>query len=377
MRYSTIVEQNDKTLLEIIGALEQFEKDRFIAGIQARHYTKFQMEQTLDMVRSYQARMNMEARALMRFAENFIQQFATDNNKCYKEAERYFNRIRSTLCALKKVFQKTTPRSMAQLPEGAKQPTVFERSALSYGACVMDMYGLASYDEVVQQLYHELETLMTTATGTLALCHQMIENEAMIREDMELLKSIYQNSCQELLSGMRDYADLMESPQQLPETELNKRKAKAHSMDEFLKTEYHNVPKKEFKKFVWLEAIRQGQNNGLTEEEIYLWSNNREKVEKVRWAIEHFDAMDVEGQQGKLESKTLVFFLKWCGVGQTKEKRLYQYFCDTYRGRYSLLVWSAVSKERKDQRESGITDRGAAATFQQMIENLQEEAAAV
>ena len=72
MRYSTIVEQNDKTLLEIIGALEQFEKDRFIAGIQARHYTKFQMEQTLDMVRSYQARMNMEARALMRFAENFI-----------------------------------------------------------------------------------------------------------------------------------------------------------------------------------------------------------------------------------------------------------------------------------------------------------------
>ena len=372
MRYSTIVEQNDKTLLEIIGALEQFEKDRFIAGIQARHYTKFQMEQTLDMVRSYQARMNMEARALMRFAENFIQQFATDNNKCYKEAERYFNRIRSTLCALKKVFQKTTPRSMAQLPEGAKQPTVFERSALSYGACVMDMYGLASYDEVVQQLYHELETLMTTATGTLALCHQMIENEAMIREDMELLKSIYQNSCKELLSGMRDYADLMESPQQLPETELNKRKAKAHSMDEFLKTEYHNVPKKEFKKFVWLEAIRQGQNNGLTEEEIYLWSNNREKVEKVRWAIEHFDAMDVEGQQGKLESKTLVFFLKWCGVDKKKEKRLYQYFCNTYKGRYQPLVWSAISKERKDHHDRGYSDRGSAATFQHMLDALSE-----
>ena len=372
MRYSTIVEQNDKTLLEIIGALEQFEKDRFIAGIQARHYTKFQMEQTLDMVRSYQARMNMEARALMRFAENFIQQCATDNNKCYKEAERYFNRIRSTLCALKKVFQKTTPRSMAQLPEGAKQPTVFERSALSYGACVMDMYGLASYDEVVQQLYHELETLMTTATGTLALCHQMIENEAMIREDMELLKSIYQNSCQELLSGMRDYADLMESPQQLPETELNKRKAKAHSMDEFLKTEYHNVPKKEFKKFVWLEAIRQGQNNGLTEEEIYLWSNNREKVEKVRWAIEHFDAMDVEGQQGKLESKTLVFFLKWCGVDKKKEKRLYQYFCNTYKGRYQPLVWSAISKERKDHHDRGYSDRGSAATFQHMLDALSE-----
>ena len=255
--------------MEIIGALDQFEQNRFIASLQARHYTPFQIEQTLDMIRSYQARMNMEARALMKFSESFIQEFATDNNKCFTEAQRYFNRIRSTLCALKKVFQKTTPRSMAQLPEGAKQPTVFDRSPLSYGACVIDMYGLASYDEVVQQLYHELETLLTTATATLALCHQMIENEAVIRQDVQLLKSIYQNSCQQLLSGMRDYADLMD-PLQVPETELDRRKAKARSMDDFLKSEYHNVAKKEFRQFVWLEAVRQGQNNGMTEEETYL-----------------------------------------------------------------------------------------------------------
>ena len=38
MRYSTIVEKNDKTLLEIIDMLEQFEKDKFIAGLQMRHY---------------------------------------------------------------------------------------------------------------------------------------------------------------------------------------------------------------------------------------------------------------------------------------------------------------------------------------------------
>ena len=131
MRYTTIVEKSDKTLLEIIGALEQFEKDRFIAGIQARHYTKFQIEQTLDMVRSYQSRMNMEARSLMCFSENFIQQFATDNNKCFNEAQRYFNRIRSTLCALKKVFQKTTVRSMVQLPSTVSFTPCSSRTASS------------------------------------------------------------------------------------------------------------------------------------------------------------------------------------------------------------------------------------------------------
>ena len=372
MRYSTIVEKDDRTLLEIIDMLEQFEKERFIAGLQMRHNSTFQIAQTLDMVRSYQSRLNIEARALVNFSESFIQQFATDNNKCFKEAQRYFNRIRSTLCALKKVFHVTCQRSMAQLPEGKEQPSVFERSPLGKGAYMVDMYGLTSYDDAVQQLYHEMETLLTTATATLALCHQMIENEAMIREDAELLKSIYQNSCQQLMGSVREYADMMEAPEQLPETELNKRRRQARSMDDFLRTEYHNVAKQEFKKYVWLEAVRQGRNDGLTEEETYLWPNNHEKVEAVRWAIKNFDMMDVEGQLGKVDSVSMVYFLKWCGVEKAKEKRLYQYFCDTYRGRLQPLVWSSVSKERKEQRERGVTDRGAAATFQRMIDAVTE-----
>ena len=372
MRYSTIVEKDDRTLLEIIDMLEQFEKERFIAGLQMRHNSTFQIAQTLDMVRSYQSRLNIEARALVNFSECFIQQFATDNNKCFKEAQRYFNRIRSTLCALKKVFHVTCQRSMAQLPEGKEQPSVFERSPLGKGAYMVDMYGLTSYDDAVQQLYHEMETLLTTATATLALCHQMIENEAMIREDMDLLKSIYQNSCQQLMGSVREYADMMEAPEQLPETELNKRRRQARSMDDFLRAEYHNVAKQEFKKYVWLEAVRQGRNGGLTEEETYLWPNNHEKVEAVRWAIKNFDMMDVEGQLGKVDSVSMVYFLKWCGVEKAKEKRLYQYFCDTYRGRLQPLVWSSVSKERKEQRERGVTDRGAAATFQRMIDAVTE-----
>ncbi len=371
MRYSTIVEQDDKTLLEIISALEQFEQSRFIAGIQARKYSPYQIEQTLDMVRVYQLRMNMEGRSLTKFAETFIQQFATDNNKCFESAARYFNRIRSTLCALKKVFQKTCQRSMAQLPDG-KVPSVFERSLLAKGAYVVDMYGLDSYSNTVQQLYVELNTLLTSATNILGLCHQMIENEAMIRDDVEQLKMIYHESCQSLMSSVREYADFMGVSEQLPETELNKRKAKAGSMKEFLQKEYHNVAKQEFKKFVWLEAVRQGRSGGLTEEETYLWVDDHRKVRLVHWVIDHFDELNVEGQQGKIDSTLIVYFLKWCGVEPKKERRLYMYFCDNYKGRLQPLVWSAVSKERKEQRENGITARGAALAFQRMLDALPE-----
>lgn len=377
MRYLTIVEKDDKTLVEIIDALEQFEEERFVAGIQARHYTKYDIEQALDMVASYQSRMNIEARSLVRFSETFIQQFATDNNKCFERAERYFNRIRSTLCAIKKVFQKTTPRSLVQLPEGTQQPTVFERSPLSYGACVLDLWGLTSYDDCVQSLYQQLDTLLTTATTTLGLCHEMIRNEERIRQDLPQLKKIYRDSCEQLMGSVREFSGFLGAVQQLPETELNKRRQKAHSMDDFLKNEYHNVAKQEFKQFVFLEAMRQGRDDGLTEEEAYLFCDNHGKVSQVRWVIEHFDEMEVEGQKGKLDSTLIVYFLKWCDVGLTKEKRLYKYFCSNYVGRLQPVVWSAVSKERKDQLEQGITDRGAAFTFQQMIDKLKKEAEAV
>jgi hypothetical protein len=279
------VEKDDKTLVEIIEALEQFERERFIAGIQARHYTKFDIEQAIDMVVSYQSKMNVEARSVVRFSETFIQQFATDNNKCFDTAQLYFNRIRSTLCAIKKVFQKTTPRSMVQLPEGSQQPTVFERSPLSYGACVVDLWGLASYDECVQTLYHKLETLLTTATTTLALCHQMIESEENIRQDVQQLDKIYRDSCEQLMSSVREFSGFLNTVQELPETELNKRRQKARSMNDFLKNEYHNVPKEEFKQYVFLEAMRQGKNDGLTEEETCLFCDDHNRVQQVRWAI--------------------------------------------------------------------------------------------
>jgi hypothetical protein len=367
------VEKDDKTLVEIIAALEQFEQDRFIAGIQARHYTKYDIEQALDMVVSYQSRMNVEARSLVRFSETFIQQFATDNNTCFNEAQRYFNRIRSTLCALKKVFQKTTPRSMVQLPEGAAQPTVFERSPLSYGACVIDLWGLASYDDVVQQLYHQLETLLTTATTILGLCHQMIESEAKIRQDTQQLRSIYHESCEQLMGSVREFAGFLGTVKQLPETELNKRRKNARSMDDFLKKEYHNVEKKVFKQYVWLEAVRQGQNDGLTDEEALLWPNDHQQALRVRNVIPLFDQMDAEGLKGKMDSSLIIEFLKWCRVESKLEKRLYQYFCKAYKehgGQLQMLGWTSVSQVRKDRREQQISDEELAASFERRLAEI-------
>lgn len=372
MIFSTIVEQDKTALEQIIGALNQFEKERFIAGIQAGRYTTYQIEQTSEMVRMYQSKMNMEARALVKFSETFISEFATDNNKCFKTAECYFNRIRSTLGSLKRLFKKSCPTSRKALPKGTPNPSVFERSAFSYGTLEMDAFGLASYDDAVQNLYNDLETLFTTATNVLGLCHQMIEKEDVIRQDTVQLRSIYSDSCENLMSSVREFGLFIGTVNTISNSELLERKRNARSMDDFLKREYHNVPKKEFKKYVWLEASRQAQNEGLTDEEMFLWPENHDKVMVVREVVANFDVIDyVEGYDGKIDSTVLVEFIKWCGVEKQKEKRLYDYFCNTYKGKFNPTGWSAVSKSRRElTKDQNFSNEDLAQAFAKRISGL-------
>ena len=54
MRYRTIVEKNEDGLEEIIGAVQQFEEDRFLASLSVRRYTIYDIQQMAMTVREYQ-----------------------------------------------------------------------------------------------------------------------------------------------------------------------------------------------------------------------------------------------------------------------------------------------------------------------------------
>lgn len=379
MIYSTIVEKDESALKKIIEALDRFEKDRFIAGIQVGNFSMYDIEQELNMVQMYQARMNYESKALTKFSETFISQFATDNNKCFKTAESYFKKIRSTLAALKQVFHKTCQTSRKQLPAGKENPSVFDRSALSNNACQLDLYGLESYDDKVNELYDRLDTLLSTATQTLSTCQRVIAQEELVRGDAEMLRSIYADSCKNLLFSVQDCSKLLRISKTISENELMRRKEKARSKDEFLKSEYHNVNTSEFKEYVWLVKVKEGRCDGLTDEETYLWQDNHQKVAEVKEVLSLLDQLDQnEGQDGKFNGQFLVEFIKWCGVEPKKEKRLYSYLRNNYHGRYKMLAWTTVSQARKDMRDANkVEDSELVDSFNKRLKSLQEKMAGV
>lgn len=361
MKYNTIVDNNQDTLEEIVRVMEGLSEDRFIEGIALKHHDRFEIQQTADMIKEYQCRINREARALVRFSEDFIRQFATDNNKCYETAEKLFTKIRSTLACLLKIFKKTTPyhRGKKGVYVVSKQP-LYKKSKLSEKQIQQDLFGLKSFPDSARDLYSALDTLFSTSTAMLTLCHQIIEKEKQTREDPVLLRKIYNDTCNELMKSFSVFRDFISPNQELPENAMVECRKKAKTENEFLRNEYHRHDRKEMTTFLIIDNVRQARSNGLTEVEAKFWPKNTHKALVVRKVIDNFDLVHgVEGQKGKLSPHVVLEFLKWCDVQECMEKRLFQeLFLPKYQatGKLKVLGWSRISDIRKERKECGDTD---------------------
>lgn len=71
MRYKTIVEKNESSLLQIIKAVECFNVGGFLESLRKRNLSTYEIDQLADEVKEYQLKMNREVKALVKFSENF------------------------------------------------------------------------------------------------------------------------------------------------------------------------------------------------------------------------------------------------------------------------------------------------------------------
>ena len=373
MRYSTIVDKDERGLIKIIEAAQKFEEDRFLEGIRQRCYTAEDIQVAIDRIREYQAKLNTEARALVYFSQTFLQQYATNNNSCFETAHLLFNRIRSTLKASRAVFRKTCPIRRRLQPTMNEKPSIYLRSVLANGDCNRDLFGILSYEDSVQTLYSEMQAFFTTIITTLGLCRYMMKMEQAIREDGDRCEQIYKDCEKKALNGIREVTKLLTSVKVLPESELSARKANARSIKDFYRENYHKWDSEDFKMSVAIDVLRKGRSEGLTDEETKLWPNTPQQALRVRKVIGRIDTMrDIEGSNGKLKSAFLVELIKWARLeSQDKEKAFYDYLCKQYKlqgGRYDMLSWNAVSTERKNRRDMGISDEEQIRSFEERFD---------
>ena len=377
MTPSTIVEKNESGLEMVIDALDKLNEERFIEGIRYRLHDAYEIGQVTEYLKSYQCRLNLEYRALTRFSENFIRLFATPNNKCFDTAQLLFNRIRSTLARVKDVFKEMTAIDRTQLPAGAEVPSVYTKSALVSDSTQLELFGLESFPQEARDLYAAIDTLFTTASMALSLCHQMIEKEKEVRNDPVLAKQSYDSTFNEILSSVKGLARYMQPTEEWEDAEMDKSWKSTKEESTFCQKWYHVPDDRQLRLFVIRRDVEQAQNEGLTKEERFYWKKDTQKALRVRFVIEHFEEVEgAEGQKGKLSSKVIVEFLKWCGVVKSQEKQLYErYFVPTYlashpKEKLKHIGWSTIDGERKKWEEHEFSDDMLVDSFESRLDAI-------
>ncbi len=368
------IEKSEEGLELIIEEAQKFEENHYLDAVRQKRLDERDILMLTEDVRLWYSRMRKESLKLAAFSEHFLDEFATDNNRRFHDAYDLFGRLRSTISGSRKMFRKFCRRVMKSPTNPQASRSVYERSLLSANVVALDVFGMESYGDKVRTLYEEMSAFFTTLVMTLALCHRMIRDEAVIKGDSQRCYEIYMRCREEILSSARMFAKTFNvTVKSVNQDELIERRKNAKSNKEYAKDYYHEQSKSEFLTVTAYEVVSEGSSHGLSEDESKLWPGNAPKAMRVREVISRFDDLvpaDVKNVSGIM----LYQFIKWCGVSPDHERKLYDYFCQSYKGVHHPVGWTQVLNVRKQFKDS-CSDKQMAQSFEKELEKIGKQVA--
>jgi len=395
MLYSTIVQRDETGFNQIYYAAREFEELNVLEAIIACKFDKKKIEQTLNLVRMYQLRLNNESMELVAFSESFIEEYATDHNECFRLTEKLVRRIGTTITGSMKIFRKFCPVVRRKLDGAGNIVPTLDYTRLTFRQFHGQLFGVEVYIELVQTLLHELATFFYHLVTVLKVCKDMIRQEKEVMGDYDRLKRIFEKSCDEVLRGVHDVFDTFGQVKLITDEELEERRKNARPMKEWLAKDYHAHDKQWLKREGYLYRLASGRQYGLDEKASILWAKNPEWGQKVCDLIPKLDSLNIpfkhskkakeQGKKGTFDSREMAYFVKWSGVSsmsgdgervidEKKERQFYVYLQDHYEGDYILPSWQAVCRERRFCYNEKISMKEMSNNFAAYVKRLDEAA---
>lgn len=364
MLYSTIVQRDETGLTQIYEAAKELEDLNVLEAIILCKFDIRKVEQTLNLVRMYQARLNIESMELVAFSERFIEEYATDNNKCFHIALKLVRKIGTTITGSMKIFRKYCPVVRKRLEGSVNIVPVLDYSRLTFRQYHSQFFGIEPYCELVKTLLHEQATFFYHLVTVLKVCKDMIRQEQEVRGDYARLKKIFETSCDNVLKSINDVKATFGSVKLVSEDELEERRKNARPLSEWLQKDYHEHDNQWLRREAYIYRYVEGSKHGLDPEASQFFAHNPEHGIQVCKAIEQLDSLGitkrktkVEGYSWQYDSMDMVYLLKWAEVSyvdeqgkvvnEEKEKRFYEnYVLKHYKGKVKLPTWQAVCRQR-------------------------------
>ena len=353
MGFTPKINNPEEGISQILTAASKFDADRYLYGLQYKHWDESKIELLSAEVATYRTKLEVEYNRLVDFSKVFNKEFATMDNKCYSSALTMLNKLRSGISETKRLFMRFCPRARQEniRSEILNKP----KSAYDYSRISADTYQLTlcefeGYPACVNGLFNEMEKFFFLLIRCLQLCKQVLEDEEKIRCDNKYCKLLLEDFKEKVLSEIADITCLFVRDSEFFSEECNPAIASRNRYDSdeaWAPIGFHNYSKKDVKMLVIKQILDEEEGSDLTRKERHLFGDDETKVHRYRHIIKHFDELIPDNYRRKhLPAKYVLMFFCYIGIQDGKMKDAYDYFIDMYQSspthKFEIVTYQAV-----------------------------------
>ena len=346
----------EENLQTVLTAIENFNFDRLLAALKDRRSLSVSDILAMDArITEATSKLQTEYARLQDEAPAFNKRFVHRNSHYFSSAEALLRKIRSGVARFKDLYSRLTPNRTSAyqgLPMPEDKPSIYDRSLLGNAAYTPSLFPETVRPEV-KQLYEHIVAFLAQMEDALNLCKDVLDDEALIREDAGQCRELYMDFKDEHYSHikqlLRQITASWNDIEKITNPAICLREQTA-SDEEFSQQGFHNLEYEDVCQLATKEIVEESQRGEFTKEELMLFPDNRPLILRVRHIIVDFESYLPEGFNGKkIPASTIACLLRW---SKPKEDFAFvKYFKKTYEasgGTHKVPSNSAVNVQKND-----------------------------
>ena len=309
---------------------------------------------TIEIVREQLSKVNSDLNAyiiqLECYSHDFAEDYATNDNDCFKNDKERFKKFRASYKFLNDFILRCCPASPRLAYDYSGRHITYSDEGHSFfcnnTATQLDLFGRQSYPVDIQSLCCEFEKFFNLIEKGDEICKRVIQTEDCIRKNPLWCELLYNDAYNEESENCMDSINSLKNCKNLDLADKFEEARKSGVPEDKLYVFlYHMLTKREFHNHVVSNELRIARLIGLqNEEEILYRGKPLEYILSRRYLIYDFDKVAYVSRGDTLASECIAFLIEWNAVEEGKAKLFYDYFVKNYQGKYQIPTYQAVNK---------------------------------
>lgn len=357
----------------LIEWVNNYREDQLFIGLSCLKWKK------IEIVASHLSKVNSDLRiyimTLECYSQDFPEDYATNDNDCFKNDKERFKKFRSSYNLLVDFIRRCCPSSPRLAYDYRGNHVTYSDVEHSYfcssSATQLDLFGRESFPKEIQVICCEFEKFFGLIGRADEICKNVIQAEDTIRHNPSLCETLYNDAYEAEAETCMDSIKSLKKCENLDLIDKFEEARKSGIPEENIYVSlYHMLNKREFHNHVVSNELRLARLTGLQDEEEVLYRGmSMEYILQRRYLIRDFDKVAYASRGNILAAECIAFLIEWNAVEEGGAKFFYDYFAKNYQGKYKVPSYQAVNSAfNKKLRTCNKEGKAAYDEFTQKIE---------